>query len=90
MGPPAPRRRPVGLNPVKIYRYLRHPGTPAAPKWTMLLALVYVLWPLDLVPDALPFVGWLDDAGLLALATAWISRQLVPRSDSDPESEVDP
>jgi uncharacterized membrane protein YkvA (DUF1232 family) len=36
------------------------------------LALLYVLSPLDLVPDWIPLVGWLDDIGLLA----WAARQV--------------
>lgn len=36
------------------------------------LALLYILSPLDLVPDWIPFVGWLDDIGVLA----WAARQV--------------
>jgi Protein of unknown function (DUF1232) len=36
------------------------------------LALLYVLSPLDLVPDWIPLVGWLDDIGILA----WAARQV--------------
>ncbi len=36
------------------------------------LALLYVLSPLDLIPDWIPFVGWLDDIGVLA----WAARQV--------------
>jgi uncharacterized membrane protein YkvA (DUF1232 family) len=36
------------------------------------LALLYVLSPLDLVPDWIPLVGWLDDIGVLA----WAARQV--------------
>jgi uncharacterized membrane protein YkvA (DUF1232 family) len=41
------------------------------------LALLYVLSPLDLVPDWIPFVGWLDDIGLLA----WAARQVFFKRD---------
>jgi Protein of unknown function (DUF1232) len=37
-----------------------------------LLALLYVLSPLDLIPDWIPIVGWLDDLGVLA----WAARQV--------------
>lgn len=38
----------------------------------MLLSLVYVLMPADLVPDLVPIVGWLDDAGVVSAALAWL------------------
>lgn len=27
----------------------------------VVIALLYVLWPIDLVPDLIPVIGWLDD-----------------------------
>jgi uncharacterized membrane protein YkvA (DUF1232 family) len=36
------------------------------------LALLYVLSPLDLIPDWFPVIGWLDDLGVLA----WAARQV--------------
>jgi hypothetical protein len=36
------------------------------------LALLYVLSPLDILPDWIPLVGWLDDIGVLA----WAARQV--------------
>jgi uncharacterized membrane protein YkvA (DUF1232 family) len=39
-------------------------------------AVIYTLWPADLLPDFMPpLVGWLDDATLLWLAVRWLSRQ---------------
>jgi uncharacterized membrane protein YkvA (DUF1232 family) len=31
-------------------------------------AAVYVLWPLDALPDTLPALGWIDDALVAGLA----------------------
>ncbi len=45
-------------------------------KWNigigLLVALVYVLIPIDILPDATPAIGWIDDiiAILLAVANA--------------------
>ncbi len=51
-------------------------ATPKRPSWKRaligVLALLYILSPLDLVPDWIPFVGWLDDIGILA----WAARQV--------------
>ncbi len=32
----------------------------------LVAGLLYFVWPLDLVPDAIPVLGWLDDVTLLA------------------------
>ncbi|MET4576277.1 YkvA family protein [Ottowia thiooxydans] len=44
---------------------LRDPRAPMAAKVTAVLALVYVISPIDLVSDFIPILGWLDD-GLIA------------------------
>lgn len=50
-------------------------------KFCLFLALLYVVSPLDLVPDVLPVLGWLDDVGFFIWAcsdvlrfAAWYSR----------------
>ncbi len=35
----------------------------------MIMSLLYTVSPIDLAPDAIPVVGWLDDVGLLVTAT---------------------
>ncbi|SFR62346.1 Uncharacterized membrane protein YkvA, DUF1232 family [Marinobacter daqiaonensis] len=39
-------------------------------------ALLYVLNPLDLIPDVLVGVGFIDDAGVVALCLAWVEDDL--------------
>ena len=36
------------------------------------LALLYLIWPVDLFPDFLPFIGWLDDIGLDVLVVWYL------------------
>jgi len=36
--------------------------------------LVYAIVPIDLIPDLVPILGWLDDAGLLTLAMVLLAR----------------
>lgn len=38
----------------------------------VVLAMLYVISPLDLIPDFIPVMGWLDDLGVLA----WAARQV--------------
>lgn len=35
-------------------------------------ALLYLVSPLDCIPDIIPVVGWLDDIGVLALAISFV------------------
>jgi uncharacterized membrane protein YkvA (DUF1232 family) len=44
-----------------------------------MLALAYVASPIDLVPDSLPGIGWLDDVMVLMIA-AVVTPLLVPRT----------
>lgn len=39
-------------------------------KALLILAVVYVVLPIDAVPDFIPVIGWLDDAGVLGFAAA--------------------
>ena len=38
--------------------------------------LAYVVLPIDVIPDFLPVVGWLDDAFVLGLATTTLSDEI--------------
>jgi uncharacterized membrane protein YkvA (DUF1232 family) len=49
-------------------RLLREPGVPLASKALLAVPLLYVLSPLDIVPDVLPGLGQLDDLGVVMLA----------------------
>jgi uncharacterized membrane protein YkvA (DUF1232 family) len=57
-----------------IYRYLTDKETNWKPKALTAFALLYVLWPADLVPD-IPIFGWLDDAGMIFLAGLYLSHK---------------
>lgn len=54
-------------------RYYRDPSASPLGKLVIFLAMVYVVMPVDLVPDV-PILGWLDDLGVMGLATAWLTR----------------
>lgn len=52
-----------------VGRMVRDPAVPGRPKLHLVLVLVYLISPIDLIPEALlgP-IGYLDDAALLLLA----------------------
>jgi uncharacterized membrane protein YkvA (DUF1232 family) len=60
-----------------VWAMLRHPGTPAVSKLVAVLAVAYLLSPFDVVPDLLPFVGWLDD-GLVVAGLLWLAYRFLP------------
>lgn len=53
--------------------------TPFMTKALPWAALVYVLLPIDLVPDFLPLIGEIDDIGMVILLAS-IALRLIPKS----------
>jgi uncharacterized membrane protein YkvA (DUF1232 family) len=49
-------------------RLLREPRVPFLTKTLPVLAAIYVISPLDFVPDVLPVLGQLDDLGILVVS----------------------
>lgn len=56
---------------------LRHPGTPWYAKAWLGLVVAYAFSPIDLVPDFVPVLGYLDDLILLPVGI-WIALRLIP------------
>lgn len=69
----------------RLWFALRHPLAPAWLKPAAALLLLYLISPLDLIPDAIPFIGIVDDVVLLPLAVRWLLSMLPSalRSDID-------
>jgi uncharacterized membrane protein YkvA (DUF1232 family) len=53
---------------VLLGRLARDPRVPRVRRWSLALLALYVVSPIDLVPDFLPVIGQLDDALLVLLA----------------------
>jgi uncharacterized membrane protein YkvA (DUF1232 family) len=68
-----------------LARYYKDPSASILGKLVALLAVVYVIVPVDLVPDV-PVVGWLDDIGVMGLATAWLARVVARYRASEEEA----
>lgn len=60
-------------------RLRKDPRVPARTKLAVGFALLWVLSPIDLIPEFLPVIGPLDDVVVVALAFRYAARQ-VPRS----------
>ena len=62
----------------QLWFALRHPAAPTWLKIGTVLVVLYLLSPVDLIPDAIPFVGAVDDLVLVPLAIRWLLKRLPP------------
>jgi uncharacterized membrane protein YkvA (DUF1232 family) len=62
---------------VTLWFAWHHPRTPRLVKGLCLLAIAYTLSPIDLIPDFVPVIGYLDDAIVLSALT-WLALRMLP------------
>lgn len=64
-----------------LYFAMKHRDTPLLPKILATFTVVYALSPIDLIPDFIPVLGFLDDAlilpGLIALIIKLIPKKIM-------------
>jgi uncharacterized membrane protein YkvA (DUF1232 family) len=72
------QRARLGTRLLALWKLVRHPDTPRAPKLVALLVLAYALSPIDLIPDFIPVLGLLDDVILVPLGIALAVRLTPP------------
>ncbi|MEG1684313.1 MAG: DUF1232 domain-containing protein [Oscillospiraceae bacterium] len=60
-----------------VFLALRHKKTPWYAKLLAGITVAYALSPIDLIPDFIPLLGYLDDVLLLPLLIFWVVR-LIP------------
>jgi uncharacterized membrane protein YkvA (DUF1232 family) len=56
------------LRLIRAYYQGHYRGVPESTLVVIIAAIIYVVNPLDVIPDAMPALGFLDDATVLALA----------------------
>ena len=61
-----------------VFAMLKNPTAPAIAKLVALLAAVYIVSPVDLVPDVIPILGWIDD-GVIAILLFKLAFKLLPK-----------
>jgi uncharacterized membrane protein YkvA (DUF1232 family) len=58
---------------LRVLALLKDPRTPALPRIAVLLAVLYLISPIDLIPGSvMPVIGWLDDLTFVWLALRWL------------------
>jgi len=80
----------------QVLFYIRDPAVALWRKAAGLAAAVYVISPVDFVPDILPLLGWLDDLGVVSAVAAFMIRDIrrhtrqLPQGQPQPEKDVTP
>ncbi len=69
--------RRLKLDIATLYFVCRHPGAPWPVKLLGVVVIAYALSPIDLIPDFIPILGFLDEA-LLLPALIWLGVRLTP------------
>ena len=66
-------------NTYALYLASKDPRVPTLAKIFIGLVVAYALSPIDLIPDFIPVIGYLDDLLLLPIGI-WVAIRLIPRS----------
>ncbi len=61
-----------------VFLAYRRPDTPRRAKIVAAITVCYALSPIDLIPDFIPVLGYLDDLIILPLLIAWSIRLIPP------------
>ena len=69
--------RALKRDTLSLYLAARDPRTPWYAKAFAAMVVAYALSPLDLIPDFIPVIGYLDDLLLVPLGL-WIAMRLIP------------
>ncbi|MFA5774916.1 MAG: DUF1232 domain-containing protein [Ilumatobacteraceae bacterium] len=59
-------------------RLRRHPAVPHSARWMTIFALIWVVSPIDLIPEFIPVIGPLDDIIVVALVLRFVVRRIPP------------
>jgi uncharacterized membrane protein YkvA (DUF1232 family) len=65
-----------------LYNYMKDPLVSWHRKAIVVMGLVYFISPIDAIPDIAPFVGYLDDLGVITALIKFLGSELVPYYDT--------
>jgi uncharacterized membrane protein YkvA (DUF1232 family) len=72
------RARDLKTETIALYLAARHPGTPWYAKLLVAGIAAYALSPIDLIPDFIPVLGYLDELILIPLGVV-LAVRMIPR-----------
>ena len=68
---------------VQLWKAFFAPETPFFLKAATLFVAFYLVNPIDILPDFIPFLGWVDDIILVPLMVSWIVGRLPVKVRAD-------
>lgn len=71
-----------------LYYCLKDPDTPAWARRIIMGALAYFVFPIDAIPDIVPFAGFGDDLGVLAGALVMVLAHIKPEHKARAEEKI--
>ncbi|MBD1922117.1 DUF1232 domain-containing protein [Microcoleus sp. FACHB-831] len=57
--------------------------------WLIMGSLLYLFSPIDIAPDFIPVIGWIDDSVILTLLVSEVSQMLSARLKSRDEADTE-
>jgi len=64
-----------------LYKYMMDDNVQWYRKSIVVGALIYFITPIDLIPDIMPLVGYLDDLGVITAVLKYLGHELIPYYD---------
>ena len=83
MGKLTDRAKKLKTDIPAVFLALKEKQTPWYAKLIAAVVVVYALSPIDLIPDFIPLLGYLDDVILLPLLIAWCVKCIPPAVFAD-------
>jgi len=65
-----------------LYNYMKDPYVSWHRKAIVVMGLVYFISPIDTIPDIAPFIGYLDDLGVITAVIKFLGSELIPYYDA--------
>lgn len=65
-----------------LFSYMKDPFVSWHRKAIVVMGLVYFISPIDAIPDIAPFIGYLDDLGVITAVIKFLGSELIPYYDA--------
>lgn len=85
----AARNVPFARDALAAWYCARDPETPTRVKAILMAAVAYFVMPIDVIPDLLPFLGFTDDAAVIAAALATVANAIKPAHREQAQETLD-